>query len=100
MQALDRPSTLTSAPSHRYHLPPNTAGQSNILIRTPPPSRMPSLPRCPAVLMPQYVHMPVLIVPVNEKFELAGSKLDQPMQSQQMLVPQSTACYCRKVRGN
>ena len=120
MQAQDRPSTLTtsSAPFHRYHLPPNTAGQSNIRIRTPPPSRMLSPPRCPAVPAPQYVHMPVLIVPVNEKFELAGNKpvqpvqsqqtpdqpmqsqpmQSQPMQSQQMPVPRSTACYRRKVQ--
>ena len=100
MQALDRPSTLTtsSAPAHRYHLPPNTAGQSNIRIRTPPPSHMPSPPRCPAVPIPQYVQMPVLIVPVNEKFELAGRKPDQPMQSQQTPVPGSTACYRRKVQ--
>ena len=92
MQAQDRPSTLTtsSAPVHRYHLPPNTPGQSNIRIRTPPPSRMLSPPRCPAVPAPQYVHMPVLIVPVNEK--------SQPMQSQQMPVPRSTACYRRKVQ--
>ena len=100
MQAQDRPSTLTtsSAPVHRYHLPPNTAGQSNIRIRTPPPSRMPSPPRCPAVPTHQYVHMPVLIVPVNEKFELAGSKPVQPVQSQQTPLPRSTACYRRKVQ--
>nr|XP_022333822.1 uncharacterized protein LOC111130858 [Crassostrea virginica]XP_022333823.1 uncharacterized protein LOC111130858 [Crassostrea virginica] len=69
IQALQRPSTLTtsSAPALRYHLPPNTAVQSNIRIRTPPPSCMPSPPRCPAVLIPQHMQMPVLIVPVNKK---------------------------------
>ena len=54
------------------------------------------------------MHMPVLIVPVNETFEMAGSKPDQPMQppqtpdqpmqSQQTPVPRSTACYRRKVQ--
>ena len=82
----------------RPQIPPTTADQSNIRIRTPPPSHMPSPPRCPAVPIPQYVQMPVLIVPVNEKFELAGRKPDQPMQSQQTPVPGSTACYRRKVQ--
>lgn len=39
----------SSAPAHRYHMPPNTTGQSHVRIRSPPrlrsPPRMPSLPR-------------------------------------------------------
>ncbi|XP_065939336.1 uncharacterized protein [Magallana gigas] len=47
---LSKPATLvtSSAPAHRYQLPPNTAGQSRVRIRSPPrmlPQLMPSPPR-------------------------------------------------------
>ena len=32
-----------------------------------------------ASLTPQYMQMPIFIMPINEKFELAGRKPDKPM---------------------
>ncbi|XP_062576191.1 uncharacterized protein LOC134238080 [Saccostrea cucullata] len=64
--ALTKPATLvtSSAPAHRYRLPPNTAGQSRVRIRSLP--RMNSPPRiaAPPRIMPQPV-LPPAPVPVR-----------------------------------
>lgn len=61
-----KPATLvsSSAPAHRYQLPPNTTGQSRFRIRSlprlPSPTRMPTQPRIigqPIWTQPQFPAM-------------------------------------------
>lgn len=107
---LSKPATLltSSAPAHRYQLPPNTAGQSRVRIRSPSrmpsPQMMPSPPRImrypvlgPAPVQYRYV---LTQVPPNQTPQPAIPQYQEPEFTAQALSPLvsgSTACYRRKV---
>lgn len=107
---LSKPATLltSSAPAHRYQLPPNTAGQSCVRIRSPhrmpSPQMMPSPPRiirhpviAPGPVQYRYV---LTQVPPNQTPQPAIPQYQEPEFTAQALSPLvsgSTACYRRKV---
>nr|XP_034304497.1 uncharacterized protein LOC105331633 [Crassostrea gigas] len=107
---LSKPATLltSSAPAHRYQLPPNTAGQSHVRIRSPhrmpSPQMMPSPPRiirhpviAPGPVQYRYV---LTQVPPNQTPQPAIPQYQEPEFTAQALSPLvsgSTACYRRKV---
>lgn len=81
---LSKPATLvtSSAPANRYQLPPNTAGQSLVRIRSrlrmPSPQLMPSPPRI--------IRYPVL-APAPAQYRYVLTKVP-PNQTPQPAIPQ------------